>query len=144
LSLCHDGEIPEERIMTTTPLVKGEISFDQKNVKSFSGATIYVRLQDVTMQDAPSKLISQQVIKNVSYNGGSVAGRHHQKKIEFALFGDRIAIDFRRSYAVSVHIDVDNNGKINTGDFINMESYPVITHGYPKENVSVHVRQVTK
>jgi uncharacterized lipoprotein YbaY len=138
--------MPEERTTpTTTALVKGEISFDQNNVKSFSGATIYVRLKDVTMQDAPSKLISQQVIKNVIYNGGSVAGRHHpQKKIEFALFGDRIAIDFRRSYAVSVHIDVDNNGKLNAGDFINMESYPVITRGYPKDNVSVHVRQVTK
>ena len=136
--------MPEERTTaTTTALVKGEISFDQNNVKSFSGATIYVRLKDVTMQDAPSKLISQQVIKNVSYDGGSVAGRHHpQKKIEFAIFGDRI--DFRRSYAVSVHIDVDNNGELNAGDFINMESYPVITRGYPKDNVSVHVRQVTK
>ena len=138
--------MPEERTTAaTTALVKGEISFDQNNVKSFSGATIYVHLKDVTIQDAPSKLISQQVIKNVSYNSGSVAGGHHpQKKIEFALFGDRIAIDFRRSYAVSVHIDIDNNGKLNAGDFINMESYPVITRGYPKDNVSVHVRQVTK
>jgi hypothetical protein len=84
------------------------------------------------------------VIKNVSYNSGSVAGGHHQKKIEFALFGDRIAIDSRRLYAVSVHIDVDNNGKINSGDFISMESYPVITDRYPKDNVIVHVRQVTR
>jgi uncharacterized lipoprotein YbaY len=93
------------------------------------------------MQDAPSKLISQQVIKNVSYDS-SAAG--HQKKVKFALFGDRIAIDFTRLYAISIHIDVDNNGKINSGDFINMESYPVITHGYPKKNVLVHVRQVRK
>jgi uncharacterized lipoprotein YbaY len=133
--------MPEERTMTTAPLVKGEISFDKKNVKSFSGATIYIRLEDVTMQDAPSKLISQQVIKNVSYDS-SAAG--HQKKVKFALFGDRIAIDFTRLYAISIHIDVDNNGKINSGDFINMESYPVITHGYPKKNVLVHVRQVRK
>jgi uncharacterized lipoprotein YbaY len=53
--------MPEERT-TPPPLVNGEISFDKKNVKSFSGATIYVRIEDVTMQDAPSKLISQQVI----------------------------------------------------------------------------------
>ena len=71
----------EERT-TTTQLVKGEISFDKKNAKSFSGATIYVRLEDVTMQDAASKLISQQVIKNVSYEGDDdVAGYHHQKKL---------------------------------------------------------------
>ena len=141
--LYHNGPMLEERTMTT-PLVKGEISFDQNNIKSFSGATIYVRLEDVTMQDAPSKLISQQVIKNVSYNDNSVAGRHHQKKIKFALFDDRIAVDFTRLYAIRVHIDVDNNGKINSGDLINMESYPVITYGYPKDNVLVHVRQVTK
>ena len=140
--------MPEERTTaTTTPLVKGEISFDKKNAKSFSGATIYVRLEDVTMQDAASKLISQQVIKNVSYDGGSVAGHHHHQKnkIEFALFDDNIVVDFRRRlYAVSVHIDVDNNGKINSGDFISMESYPVITDRYPKDNVIVHVRQVTR
>jgi uncharacterized lipoprotein YbaY len=140
--LYHNGSMPEERTMIT-PLVKGEISFDQNNVKSFSGATIYVHLEDVTMQDAPSKLISQQIIENVSYNGSSVAGHHHQKKIKFALFGHMV-VDVQRLYAVSVHIDVDNNGKINSGDFINMESYPVITHGYPKDNISVHVRQVTK
>ena len=50
----------------TIPIVKGHIVLD-KNVKSFSGATIYVWLEDVTMQDAPSKLISQQVIIDVSY-----------------------------------------------------------------------------
>ena len=58
--------MPEERTMTTAPLVKGEISFDKKNVKSFSGATIYIRLEDVTMQDAPSKLIVAVVLS--SYN----------------------------------------------------------------------------
>jgi hypothetical protein len=89
------------------------------------------------MQDAPSKLISQQVIENVNY--GSDEAAHHQKKIKFTFFGDRIIVDFRRLYAIRVHIDVDNNGKINPGDFISMQSYPVITHGYPKDNVSVHV-----
>ena len=135
--------MPKERTTTTTiPLVKGDISFDQKNIKSFSGATIYVNLEDVTVQDVPSKLISQQVIENVSYGNDEAA--YHQKKIKFTLFGDRIVVDFRRLYAIRVHIDVDNNGKINPGDFVNMQSYPVITHGYPKDNVSVHVKQVTK
>ena len=53
-------------------------------------------------------------------------------------------VDLRRSYSIRVHIDVDNNGKINSGDFITMESYPVITYGYPKDNISVHVRKVSK
>ena len=119
-------------------LIKGNIIFDKNNAKSFSGATIYVRLEDVTMQDAPSKLILQQVIKDVSYDG---LAEHNQKKFDFELIGDT-AIDFQSMYAISVHIDVDNNGKVSLGDFINMESYPVITHGYPQDNISVHVRQV--
>jgi uncharacterized lipoprotein YbaY len=128
--------------MATIPFVKGEISFDQKNIKSFSGATMYIRLEDVTMQDAPSKLISQHVIENVSYNDSNVPG-HHQKKIKFTLFGHMV-VDVRGSYSIRVHIDVDNNGKINSGDFITMESYPIITHGYPKDNISVLVRKVSK
>jgi uncharacterized lipoprotein YbaY len=126
---------------SSAPLLRGIIIFDKNNVKPFSGATVYIRIEDVTMQDAPSKLILQQVIKDVSYDGNVISNHHHQKKIEFELFGD-IVVDVRRSYAISVHIDVDNNGKINSGDFINMESYPVITYGYPKDCVLVRVKQV--
>jgi uncharacterized lipoprotein YbaY len=130
--------MPHERERTAL-VVKGDIIFDN-NVKSFSGATIYIRLNDVTMQDAPSKLILQQVIKDVNYDDGN-HGSSHQKKFKFELFGN-IVVDFRLRYAVSVHIDLDNDGKIGLGDLINMESYPVITHGYPKYNISVHVREV--
>ena len=143
----RDGQQEKRTTASSPPLLRGKIIFDKNNVKSFSGATVYIRLEDVTMQDAPSKLISQQVINNVSYGGGAddIAGHHHhQKKIEFALFDDEIVVDARRLYTITVNIDADNNGKINPGDFINMESYPVITHGYPKDNVSVRVRQVTK
>jgi uncharacterized lipoprotein YbaY len=123
----------------TTPVVKGHIVLD-KNVTSFSGATIYVLLEDVTMQDAPSKLILQQVIKDVSYYDDYDNLNCHQKKIGFELFGD--ITDFQGMYSIRVHIDVDNDGKISVGDYMSMESYPVITHGYPKNKVSVHVRQV--
>jgi uncharacterized lipoprotein YbaY len=125
---------------TTTPIVKGHIVLD-KNVKSFSGATIYVSLLDVTMQDAGSKLISQQVIKDVSYYCDDYNDLIcNQKKIGFELFSDMT--NFRRMYSISVHIDVDNNGEVNLGDYISMESYPVITYGYPKDNISVRVRQL--
>jgi uncharacterized lipoprotein YbaY len=126
---------------SSAPLLRGIIIFDKNNVKPFSGATVYIRIEDVTMQDAPSKLILQQVIKDLSYDGNNISNHYHQKKLEFELFGD-IVVDVRRSYAISVHIDVDNNGKINSGDFINMESYPVITYGYPKDCVLVRVKQV--
>lgn len=62
------------------------------------------------------------------------------KKIKFAFFGGK-TVRYRGVYAVNVHVDVDNNSNINSGDFINMESCPVISHGYPKDNVSVHVKE---
>jgi uncharacterized lipoprotein YbaY len=140
----RDEEEPEKRTATaapTSPLLRGEIVFDNNNVKPFTGATVYIRLEDVTMQDVPSKLITQQVIKDVSYDD-DIAGHHHQKKLEFELFGDIEIIDSRAMYAVRVYTDVDNNGKINSGEYINMESCPVITHGYPKYSVLVRVRRV--
>jgi hypothetical protein len=90
--LCYDkpmtekreeGQQQEKNTMASSPLLRGEIFFDKNNVKSFAGATVYVRLEDVTMQDAPSKLILQQVIKGLSYGAGAddIAGHyHHQKK----------------------------------------------------------------
>lgn len=140
-----DEEQQEKRTAKAAPsplLLRGEIIFDKSNngIKSFTGARVYIRLEDVTMQDAPSKLILEQVIKDVSYDN-NISNHHHQKKLEFELFGETV-VDVRRSYTISVHVDVDNDGKINSGDFINMESYPVITHGYPKGSLVVHVKQV--
>ena len=88
----------------TTPIVEGHIVLD-KNVKSFSGATIYVSLEDVTMQDTGSKVISQQVIKDVSYYYDDYNDlTRHQKKIGFKLFSDMT--DFRGMYSIRVHIGV--------------------------------------
>jgi hypothetical protein len=47
-------------------IVTGHIVLD-KSVKSFSGAIIYVSLEYITMQYTRSKLITQQMIKDVSY-----------------------------------------------------------------------------
>ena len=42
---------------------------------------------------------------------------------------------------LEVHVDVDNDGKISVGDYINMESYPVLTYGNPNY-ISVKVKNV--
>ena len=118
--------------MPGKPLVKGEILFE-KDVPSFSGAAVYIRLEDVSRMDAPSKVISEQVIRNVKYDSIS------HSRIAFALHAK--IPDTKARYAISVHVDLDGNGKLNVGDFINMESYPVLTHGYPN-NVLVRVRQI--
>src|SRR5919106_2781207 len=111
--------------------VTGEILFD-KDIEPFFGATAYVRLQDVSMSDAPSKTISEQILKNVGHDP------NNPKHIAFSLYPENY--DPMGRYVVSIHIDINGNGVLDLGDLINMESYPVLTHGYPNR-VSVEVKQ---
>ena len=114
------------------PLVEGKIIFDQL-AKSISHGTVYIYLEDVSMADVPSRVISEQVIADVDL----VATQ--DPAIEFVLYGK--ITDYNASYAIRVHADIDRDGKLSKGDFINMESYHVLTHGYPK-NILIHVRQI--
>jgi uncharacterized lipoprotein YbaY len=113
-------------------LVSGEIILGEE-VQSFSSATIYVRLEDVSRVDAFSKIVAEQVLHNVSHQAG------HQSQLAFDLRGT--TPDERASYAVYVHVDVDGDGQVSRGDYISMESYPVLTFGYP-DRVTVRVREV--
>jgi uncharacterized lipoprotein YbaY len=115
------------------PLVSGEIQFDQPPHLP-SGVKAYVRLLDVSMADAPSRLIAEQVLTDISQKANS------GQSIPFVLYGT--LPDERGSYTISVLVDLDGDGKISRGDFITMQSYPVLTFGYPS-HVSVQVKKVT-
>jgi len=104
-------------------LVSGEVRFGEGN-EAFSEATAYVRLEDVSRADAPSRTIAEQVIRHVSYQPGQSG------KLVFDLTGP--APDEHARYTVSAHIDVDKDGQVGHGDYISMESNPVLTHGYPR------------
>ncbi len=115
------------------PLVSGEIQFDQPSHLP-SDAKAYVHLSDVSAADAPSRMIAEQVLTDISQKANS------GQSIPFVLYGT--PPDERGSYAISVLVDLDGDGKISTGDFISMQSYPVLTFGYPNR-VSVQVKKVT-
>ncbi len=114
------------------PLVSGSISFDE-DAPAFSGATIYVRLEDVSYADASAKLVAEQIMRNVSRRAGG------GEELEFKLHG-RIA-DERASYSVRVHVDVDGDGEVSLHDHITTQSYPVLTQGHPRK-LSVRVHEV--
>jgi uncharacterized lipoprotein YbaY len=76
-----------------------------------------VEVLDVTYADAPSTTVGSRPIM--------VAG---PAPIPFEM--DVADIDPRRSYAVSVHLDSDGDASISKGDFITMESFPVLTNGH--------------
>ena len=120
------------RPSTSEPLVSGEILLGEE-VQSFSSATIYVRLEDVSRVDAVATTVAEQVLRHVSHQAG------HQFQVAIALRGT--TADARARYAVRVHVDVDGDGQVSRGDYISMESYPVLTFGYP-DRVTVRVREV--
>jgi uncharacterized lipoprotein YbaY len=114
-------------------LVQGEIDFGPVPPR-FTKATIYVRLEDSTLADAPSRVVLQQRIEDIAPQ------TIHGGKVPFAMHGE--IPDRRATYTISVLVDVDGDGKVSRGDYINMVSYPVLTHGYPNR-VTVRVREVT-
>jgi uncharacterized lipoprotein YbaY len=117
---------------TDSPLVTGSIIFDE-DAGTFSRATVYVRLEDVTYADAASKVLAEQVMRDVSRAEGS------DRPLEFKLYG-RLA-DKRASYNLRVHVDVDGDGEVSLHDYITMQSYPVLTQGHPRK-LTVHVHEV--
>lgn len=118
--------------MNTVPLVKGKIRFEEVAPR-FTGATVYVRLESITAADIASEAVADYVERDVAFDPKTSSA------LSFAIAGN--PPDPRASYAVRVHIDIDGDGAVSKGDFISMQSYPVITFGHPRE-VSILVRQV--
>src|SRR5687767_5695803 len=118
--------------MHTAPLIKGDITFDG-TVRPFTGATLYVHLDDITGADIASRSVAIYVERDVSFDP-KVA-----KALPFAIASK--APDPEATYVVRAHVDIDGDGEVSQGDFISMQSYPVITFGHPRE-ISIVVRQV--
>jgi uncharacterized lipoprotein YbaY len=115
-----------------TPLVEGEILLGEAQ-RPFTGATVHVQLEDVSYADAPSKVVAEQVIPDVSHESGT------EHTLKFALYGD--IPDERGRYIVTVRVDLKGQGRAIRGDYLSMESYPVLTHGNPNQ-ISVRLREV--
>jgi uncharacterized lipoprotein YbaY len=104
------------------PLVTGDILLPAGAVIP-PRAVAHVHLLDTSLADAPSTIVAEQVIEDVAAKIAT-GGR-----IKFALYGE--IEDPRASYTVSVHIDVDMDGRVSVGDYVTVQSYPVVTFGYP-------------
>jgi len=117
--------------MAEDRVVRGEITFDE-GAPAFVDATAHVQLEDVSTIDAPSLVVAEQVLPNTRRPPPD--GR-----IEFVI--KVWNVDERASYNVRALIDLDGDGKTSRGDFVTMQSYPVLTRSHPTE-VSIRVRQV--
>lgn len=113
------------------PLLTGNVIVE--GGRGFSDAQMRIMVEDVSRLNAASTRIAEQVIDGVSYDpSGGVP-------LQFSVEG--VVPNDRANYTVRVHVDVDRDGNVSRGDFITMESYPVLTRGHP-ERVTVRVREV--
>jgi len=101
--------------------------------RPFTEATAYIRLENVSRADAASPVVAEQIIHNVTHETGKPT------RLQFCLSVP--TPDEKVSYAVRAHVDLDGDGQVSRGDYISMESYPVLTYGYPHQ-VAVRVREV--
>jgi len=109
--------------------VTGEIVFSGEAPERASA--VYIRVEDVSYSDAPAKVFAEEVLRDVRISG--------REPLSFSLpVGDPSPTD---EYSVSVHVDVDGDGKISPGDFISVQSYPVLTYGRSNQ-VTISVRRV--
>ncbi|MBW1744261.1 MAG: YbaY family lipoprotein [Deltaproteobacteria bacterium] len=109
----------------------GEIVFDSLE-HSLANITVYVRLENVSLADAPSQVVCETVLRNVT------VAMQHPGQVRFML--QCPSLDERASYTISVHADVTGSGTIQVGDYITMEHIPIGSS--TQMPVIVRVRQV--
>ncbi|MBL8293500.1 MAG: YbaY family lipoprotein [Bryobacterales bacterium] len=108
-------------------IVTGEVRFAEPP-RLPAGAVAHVRLLDTTYADAAAKVVAERKLTDI-------AG----ESFEFAL--EASDIDPLRRYTVSVHISAQGGNRIQPGDYLNTQDYPVLTRSYPSR-VSVIVSRV--
>jgi uncharacterized lipoprotein YbaY len=108
------------------PLVSGEIIFTS-DAHGFRDATVYVRLEEVSRTDAAARIVAEQVLRGVAYEQG--------RPLPFEIRGGAPG---GASYRVRVHVDIDGDGQVSSGDYISVESYPVTLSGAPALQVRVY------
>lgn len=111
-------------------LVSGAVRFDG-GTPPFDGATLRVRLRDVTVADAPARTVAEQVISGVSVHQPGAAVPYELRSAS--------RLEPGRAYTVEAHVDLNSTGQIKQGDFITMASHPVPPNLSPaRVDVRVH------
>lgn len=98
-------------------VVTGTVAYRERMAMP-ENASLSIQLQDVSLADAPAKVIAEQKFM--------FAG--HQVPLPFEVHYDPAKIDPKRSYVLSAQITV--NAQLI---FLNTTAYPVITQGNPKK-----------
>ena len=97
----------------------------KESVTLSDGATIQVQIQDVSLADAPAKIVGEQ----------SIDGSGEQLPIAYEVAYDPAGIEDRNAYSMSVRIE-DAEGNLI---YISDTNTPVITRDSPTKDVDINV-----
>jgi uncharacterized lipoprotein YbaY len=111
--------------------ISGKIVFEPTD--SFSGATAYIRILDVSILDAPSNVVAESVLRGLTLQ------KERSAAVEYSI--DCPPLNPNRSYTIEVHIDVSGTRNVTIGDYITMESYPVSPEN-PQKSINIKVNKV--
>jgi uncharacterized lipoprotein YbaY len=114
--------------------ISGKIVFDNLTASLYR-STIIIYLEDISLQDAPSKLIRYKTMNNITYE------HNKDKGIDFSINGS--VPDIERIYNIRIDIDVNNNGIIDKGDYISTKLYslsPKLNIGY--NNLIINMEKI--
>jgi hypothetical protein len=120
--------------MSTTPrarTISGTIRFEDVRQPA-EDVTIYVRVEEVSRLDAPASRVVEAVLRGVHVFPGS-------RPIPFVI--REVLPAQSRRYVVRAHADVDGDGKVSRGDYVSVQSYPVLTTS-EADRVDIVVREV--
>ena len=127
LVLCACSTDPSPEMAGAEELsgrLTGTVTYRER-IRLRPDAVVSVRLEDISLADAPSKRLAEQTIE--------VAGR--SVPIPYELVYDAASIDSRMSYAVRAEIR-DGAGKLLwTSDTV----HPALTRGAPEDGIDITV-----
>lgn len=99
-------------------MLRGTVSFEEQNI-SITNATAYVTIEDVSIADAPSAVVEEQTIPNISINKAN-------NTFQYAIATGKL--DEGKDYSLSVHIDIDGDGNVSQADYVTTQHYPLTSN----------------
>jgi putative lipoprotein len=107
-----------------TNTVRGQVVLPNVELPNQT-ADLFVQVEDVSRADAASEVVGEHRVSGVPVRAGQV--------LPFEIEIPTGKVDPKHSYSVRAHVDMTGSGKVETGDLITTQSYPVLTQGYGSE-----------
>jgi hypothetical protein len=107
-----------------------EVNITSSSGEAFPpGSPLNVEIRDTSMQD-----VAAIVLKQVR---ARVPTANHTTAVQVTLEVDTVP----EGTTVWAHIDVDRDGRVSKGDFVTVESYPIISA--LTQSLSIRVKRIT-